>query len=200
MDEATTKVWEALDEEVVQLCGKWKLYNQLFASGKENIDLLNKSGPYVFFQLQRSIPDSIFLALFRLTDLASKGKGDKKKENVSLANLLESIKYDIAIEHLERFQIHLEELKRASENMITHRHKRLGHRDKKYTLDDTSLLPKVTHAEIDNALEILCGMMKDIMLVLFDLGREDEPDFEYGSDGKHLLYILRKAHKLQSSK
>jgi hypothetical protein len=190
MDKATNQLWNALDEEVVQLCGRWKLYNQLFASGKENIDLLNKTASYVFFQLQRSMVDSVILTLSKLTDPAKTGK----YENASLDNFLKKLKGNIDNESLARFQTQLGNLTRICENIRTHRNKRIGHSDIKCALEDAEWLPPVTHADIDSALEVLCRMMKDIMLVLFDLERGDDPDFQYGSDGNHLFYILRKAY------
>ena len=41
---AEAKIFHAIDEEVLQMFYRWKILQQLFGSGKENLDLLNRSG------------------------------------------------------------------------------------------------------------------------------------------------------------
>jgi hypothetical protein len=74
----------AIDRSVQQVFARWEIYTQLFDSGEANVALLNASGSYVFFLLQRLLLDDTILALSRLTDPPATGK----KENASIKHLV----------------------------------------------------------------------------------------------------------------
>jgi len=49
-------IFECVNQHVVQLTYRWKIYCQLFDSGPENIALLNASGGNVFLLFQSLVP------------------------------------------------------------------------------------------------------------------------------------------------
>ena len=191
MDKETESIWRVLDEEVVQLCGRWKAYNQLFQSGKENVKLLNNSGSYIFHLLQIMIIDNVFLTLSRLTDPAQQGRN----KNASLHNLVARIEGTIDEVFRLNLRVRLAELENVCKNMRTHRSKRIAHIDVNRGLKvSTEWLPSVTYGEIEDALKLICEIMEDIALALFNISPDYDPDFAYGCDGSKRLYVLRKAH------
>jgi hypothetical protein len=192
MDKETESIWRTLDQEVMLLVGRWKIHKQLFQSGKENVDLLNNSGSYVFHLLQIMIIDNIFLTLSRLTDPAQQGRN----KNASIHNLVTRMDGVIDDALLLNLRTRLAEIEKVCKNMRTHRSKRIAHIDTKRGLKASSVwLPPVTYGEIEDALKLTREMMCDITLALFDRYTDYDPGFAYGSDGNHLLHVLRKAHE-----
>src|SRR4030042_5336764 len=81
------RILQAIEDEFILLKYHWKIFCQLYGSGPENIELLNKSGSNVFQLLQKLIIDDAMLKLCRLTD-PPKSAG---KETASIKGYLEKI-------------------------------------------------------------------------------------------------------------
>ena len=73
-----------VNDAVVQLSYRWQIFRQLYDSGTESIEAMNRRGSNVFQLLQKLIIDDVTLSLARLTDSATVGNN----ANASLPFLL----------------------------------------------------------------------------------------------------------------
>ncbi len=178
--------FEAIDKSIQQLFAKWKVYGQLFDSGDENVALLNESGRYVFFLLQRLLLDETILALSRLTDKATTAG----QSNASLKYLIQGA--TLTPENSRKVSELLLELEKHVANVRIHRNKAVGHADLEYAVGSKTL-PDISYEE----LELAMTAMQDIMLLLgtSSIRRVGgyEPIIVFGTDGNALLAKLRKA-------
>ena len=83
----------AIEREFTQLGYRWAMFLQLFDSGQDNVDLLNKSGSNVFELLQKLIIDDVMMSLCRLTD-PPKSMG---YENASLEHLVGKLQEELPL-------------------------------------------------------------------------------------------------------
>lgn len=190
MDAETGKFFHAIDDEVLFLFYRWKIFRQLFVSGKENLALLNQSGSNVFALLQTLMIDDVFLTLSRLTD-PEKTRAD---ENVSIKNLLRKIDGDLDNKLREDLRKKLKKLEALSINLRKHRNKRIAHLDLDHAIKVRSL-PPVTNGDLEDALDLVKSIMKSVWLALFDVSVWYDPAIAYGCDGEFLLSVLRKAQQ-----
>ncbi len=73
-------------KQLTALSIKWKEYKTLFASSKEDVDVLNAVAPSFFWHSQRALWLDTLLHICRLTDPAQ-SMGKKGKENLSVRGL-----------------------------------------------------------------------------------------------------------------
>jgi hypothetical protein len=133
--------FEAIDNSIQQVFTRWKVYAQLFDSGEENVALLNSSGSYVFFLLQRLLLDDTILALSRLTDPpASAGR-----KNASIRYLVQAAVPTLAREVAADVNASLAELESHVANARVHRNKAVAHADLQHSLGKASL-PDISYA------------------------------------------------------
>ncbi len=193
MESEVRKLFWTLHKEVVYLFYRWKIYGQLFGSGQENLDLLNRSGSNVCALLQVLTEENVFLTLSRLTDPA-KSMGHY---NLSLTYLLEMLELTLTPELRKNLCERLVRLKERTDSIRIHRNKRIAHLDLTYA-SEAEALPPVIQSDLDDSLELLEAIMRDIHLELFSGDtRYKDPAIAYGCDGDHLLHVLREAHEAQ---
>lgn len=179
--------FEVIDRSIKQLFVKWKVYNQLFGSGDENVALLNKSASYVFFLLQRLLLDDTILTLSRLTD-APESAG---QSNASLKYLVQAA--TLTAENKEKVDEHLLDLGKQVANVRIHRNKAIGHADLQHAVGSKEL-PNISYAELESAM----STMEKVMLLLGTssisrVGGYEDPIIAFGADGNALLARLRGA-------
>lgn len=183
-------LFNRIHEEVVQLFYRWKLFRQLFGSGEENLNLLNKSGSNVFELLQRLTEDNVLLTLCRLTDPERTGS----YENLSIRNFLGRIGAVLDVTVRQGLHGKLARLEAATEQLRIHRSKRIAHLDLSHALRP-ELLPPLWYGDMQDALKILESIMKDLHLIVLNADTSyKEPAIAYGCDGEYLLRFLRDAH------
>jgi hypothetical protein len=81
-------LFRGLQQELSWLHLHWKVYRQLFAKNEKRIELLNETGPLVFYVLQQLLMDETNLAICRLTDPPT----TKDRENHGLPLLIGRVK------------------------------------------------------------------------------------------------------------
>jgi hypothetical protein len=190
LDEATSKLFDAIHDELMLLFGQWKIHDQLYGSGEENLALLRKSGGNVFYYLQGLLEENAFLTLARLTDPERTGG----HENASFPLLVEAVAPyldDAANRDLKR---RLKALQDAVDNIREHRNKRIAHRDSA-TATGSHSLPQVSYGDVDDAMDLTGSLMGKVWLHLGKGSTDyDDPHLPYGSDGQKLLSVLRRGH------
>lgn len=188
LDQLASKVNEA----IVQMSYRWQIFCQLYDSGQDNIDTLNRRGSNVFQLLQKLIIDDVILSLSRLTD-PSASAGNK---NASIRNLLqlsrqflESIVYDELDDILSRVSQEVRILR-------VHRNKALVHADIQYVLGKKRL-PPLTYDELEKVMESTRDMMSQLTSKLFNRTEEYDVLIAYGCDGLALLDVLKRGNDVR---
>lgn len=183
--------FEAIDRSVQQIFVRWEIYTQLFDSGGENVALLNASGSYVFFLLQRLLLDDTILALSRLTDPPTTGK----HENASIRHLIGLVRSSLTPADANEVDVSLGNLERHVHNARTHRDKAIVHPDLQHAVGSSSL-PDISYTELE-------GAMQELQKLMLRLGSGSirrvggyRPIIAFGTDGNALLKHLRKAKAL----
>ena len=196
MESEVRKLFWTLHKEVLYLFYRWKIYGQLFGSGGDNLNLLNQSGSNVFALLQNLIMDDVFLTLCRLTDPVQTS-GHK---NLSLRYLLGKIGATLPDTLRKDLKRKLARLDKTNKNIRDHRRRRIAHLDLRYATE-AEALPPVMQGDLDDSLQVLESIMRDLHLVLFNASTAyKEPAIAYGCDGDYLLRVLREAHEGQGGK
>ena len=191
MESDHRKFFWSLHREVLYLFYRWKIYRQLFDSGADNLKLLNQSRSNVFALLQNLIMDDVFLTLCRLTDPA-KSNG---KKNLSLRYFLGAVGATLNDQLRKDLKRKLARLDNLTKSVRDHRRRRIAHLDLRYA-GEAEALPPVLHRDLDDSLELLNSVMRDLHVALFDASTDyKEPAIAYGCDGDYLLSVLREAHE-----
>lgn len=183
----------AIDKSVQQVFVRWKIYGQLFDSGEENVALLNSSGSYVFFLLQRLLLDDTILALSRLTDPPTTAG----RENASIRYLVQAAVPTLAPEVAAEVNASLAELETHVANARTHRNKAVAHADLQHAVGKAAL-PDISYAELEGAMTALTNLMLRLGSPSIRRVGGYEPIIAFGTDGTTLLAKLRKAAAVEN--
>lgn len=177
----------AVNKQVIQLSYRWKIFCQLFDSGQDNIELLNKSGSNVFELFQRLVLDDAMISLSRLTDL---GKS-KSSENTSVRNLLEKARSHLESSTVTEVEAQITKLDNYVLNIRKHRNKVLAHSDLKHALN-AAALPSVTYDELESAMRTLQSIVNKIAYETCRRTTHYDPIIPYGCGGDSLLEVLKR--------
>ena len=180
----------AIEREFIQLRYRWAILGQLFDSGQDNVDLLNKSGSNVFQLFQKLIIDDVMMSLCRLSD-PPKSMGH---ENASLRNLISKLEQELPSTSREKIDAKLTELTEHLGEITILRNKALSHTDMTHALN-TEMLPRPTYDEIDGAIDSVENILNEITGRVFDYSGAYLPTLPFGHDGNKLLGVLAKAHE-----
>jgi len=180
---------KVIEREFIQLMYRWQLFCQLFDSGQENIDLLNKSGSNVFQLLQKLIIDDAMMSLCRLLD-PDRSMGH---ENASIRNLLKRVKGSLSEKANKDIDTKLSELGEHMKNISSLRNKSLSHTDYEHAIS-IELLPKPTYDELEKSIDAISSILDTLTSDLYGYSTSP-PQMPFGYDGNKLLNILAEAHE-----
>jgi hypothetical protein len=184
------QIFEYVNQSVVQLSFRWKIYCELFDSGPDNIAVLNASGAEVFCLFQKLALDDAILALSRLTDPASCGKN---KDNANINYLLKNAAPSLAQDINTELQAIFECLEKHVQNLSVHRDKALAHTDLQHALQ-LETLPPVLYDELESAMKECRNLMSKLGQSLFTRTYCYEVTIPFGRSGSDLLAHLRRSH------
>jgi hypothetical protein len=189
------QTFECVNQFVIQLSFRWKIYCQLFDSGPDNIALLNANGAEVFSLFQKLALDDAILALSRLTDPASSGKN---KDNANIRYLLKTATPCLNQNVNAELQATLVRLESHVQSLRIHRSKALAHADLQHALQ-FEVLPPVLYDELEGAMRECHNLMSKLGLALFSRTCCYDVIIPFGRSGFDLLECLRRAdtHKAQ---
>lgn len=100
-------IFETLQEDVISVHAKWKVFRQLFGTNEKRIAILNDFAPDFFQIVHDGLIFDILLTFSRLTDPAD----CLKKENLTLDRLLLMLKRNEDKEFVEIVERNLKSLK-----------------------------------------------------------------------------------------
>lgn len=187
-DSELESVFEAVLDQVLEISARWKLYLQLFDSGKDNLDMLNASGSYVFGIFQRLLIYDVVLAIARLTDPVS----STGKRNASLRSLYATTKEQLSGTTIEEVETLLSALDSHAKEIRLHRNKALAHADLKHV----ETLPGIAY---DNVEAAIAGTQRLTTILGAAVGHQIQHfdvTFRFGTDGRKLLQLLRLGHSI----
>lgn len=187
--EEIIKHYENVRNIVNQVRISWHLFDQLFRSGEENLELLRRSAGWVFLTYYNSIYISVLLRICTLTDPS---KSQNKYDNLSFKQLAEQIKkLDLTegqtiLNLIENQQSHFADLR-------TLRDKAIAHNDLETFGTHTGPRDK-----IDEAIGAILSILDCFETYLKPSQKRWQhlPHFPPGNDGNALLSILRHRENL----
>jgi len=146
-----------LFQEVFWLGAKWTEYRILYGSGKDTVDLLNRTAGYLFLIVQDTLWDDLLLHIARLTGpIKSMGK-----DNLTVRRLPDLIDDQALRLDLSR---RIESCLHQAAYVSDHRSKRLAHHDLAMALNDGAKeLTGVSGVMIGQTVEAL----QDIIRVVY---------------------------------
>jgi len=181
--------YDSVENEVIWIHAKWKVYRQVFAGGQEDIDLLNRYASFFFRVVQQALFEDTLLGISRLTDRA-KTRG---KENRSLESFIDQVKLLNHVELEAHLAQDLAEIRHLCKPFRDWRNRRIAHSDLPTALKvDAEPLPGISRASIEEALGAIRKFMNRINGFFFDSETAYE-QFATMTGGDQLLALLARA-------
>jgi AbiU2 len=176
-----------LQDDILNLHLRWKMYRQLFGKGLQRIDLLNVSGATFFASLQWVLLCDVLLGLCRLTDTVSTGG---RRKNL----VLESLSKELTGEHRElasELEARLGAVRESCEQFRVLRNKVVAHRDWDVAFAEADPLPGVTREMVEAALEHVRDYI-NVYQVHFAGGVVAYEMLTASNDGETLIWALKR--------
>ncbi len=180
-------VLQAVHNQLIEHSLRWKIFCQLFDSGPENIELLNKSGSNVFGLFQRLVLDDTILSIGRLTD----PEKTSKFENAGIKNLVAKAKAHLSTAAMNNVEVLVAKLEDQVGKAKAHRDKALAHMDLDHA-SDKSVLPPLTYDELENAMKTLREIASQVASEACQRTIPYDAIIPFGSGGDYLLKILKR--------
>jgi len=139
-------IFETLQEDVIWVHAKWKVFRQLFGTSEKRIAVLNDFATDFFQIVHDGLIYDILLTMSRLTDPAE----TFKKENLTLDRLLLMLKRSEDTQFVEGLERDLKSLKDECQPFRDIRNRRIAHSDLGTALDyHPNPLPGVSREMIE---------------------------------------------------
>src|SRR5271157_3512876 len=185
MPESIKDIFNELKNQVVWLHTKWENYRQVFGTS-EKLKLLDECAHAFFLIIHNALIDDVLMSLSKLTDPA----GKKTKKHLSFEKLQKRVKKNCDHELASQLQAKLDDLKKKSEVIRTHRDKRLAHLDTEVAMKQGLNLDKISVKMVEEALALAGEYMNIIEGHYYQTGTYEFAIASYG-DGDALVAILK---------
>jgi len=123
-DDMNKDIYESINNEILNLHYRWKVFRNVYAKNEEQIILINKIDSEFFGIVQEVYQDSIVLYLSRLTDKEKMGWNNR---NLSLYTFINDIEKDIdnltkskMVEKLKKIEVLVKKIRTQRSKMIAH--------------------------------------------------------------------------------
>lgn len=149
LPEPIREIFKLLEEHVLELHEGYGVYRHLFMKSEQKTETLAAYTGATLAWFQNLLQDAICLQIAKLFD-----KDNRSQPNLSIHKLAElgvPLSHDVSF--AARVKISKDTIEKAVKNIITHRHKRLGHFDLNVSLKD-SVHPTPIFKEISHAIEL----------------------------------------------
>ncbi|WP_447904161.1 AbiU2 domain-containing protein [Stenotrophomonas geniculata] len=186
-----------LTRNLVDIRIVWQQYCQLFGADQETINLLNRTSGLFFQVVERELWDMVLIAITRITDPASSGRKDAKK-NLTLRSLPELISDDALRESVIQ---DLTVARSSSDSAREHRNKRIAHQDDTYvrTRHEADALPPISRRNVEEAIHALGEVLDNIRRHYMN-SEMDYSDFVAIDGAETLLQKLRRLEELEKQR
>lgn len=184
MGELDGKVFSALWQEVAMLYNIWGEYVDLFGSGQDRIDLMNKAAPCFFRTVQVSFFRDTILRIARLTD----PKEVSSKKNLSINYFEKEVR-----ENINGLEDSIGRANTAAKICKDHRNRSIAHADLTLAIDGGATpLEPVTRKIIADALSSIAEVL-NLILDYYNLEITTFENCIRRGDGADLLRIVKKS-------
>jgi hypothetical protein len=180
-------VFEKVREQVVWLHGRWIIYQQLFGTSVERVELLNRSASTFFFLIQETLMDDIQMILSKLADPAK----TRSNRNLSLETVCDVVRTLNELELHANLERGLKQFREKCDNFKPRRNKKIAHFDYDTLMNQSSkYLSDISSQMIEDALEELRRFMNMVdghfrdCEVFYDI-------FEMEADAEALVHMLK---------
>lgn len=186
-----------LTRNLIDLRIVWQQYRQLFGADRETINLLNRTSGLFFQVVERELWDMVLIAITRITDPASSGRKDPRK-NLTLRSLPELISDETLRESVTQ---DLVMARSSSEDARQHRNRRIAHQDETYvrTRHEADALPPISRQNIEDAIHALGEVLNNIRRHYMN-SEMDYSDFVAIDGAETLLQKLRRLEELEEQR
>jgi hypothetical protein len=185
-------IFNALNEQVIDLHAKWCQYRILFDSD-EHLKVLNDAAPYLFAMLQEIMWKDILLGVARLMD-PSKSAGKGVRENLTLEALVDALDPSVLRDELCRLLV---QARKDAEFAVTWRMKSLAHSDRAYAMGRSATpLPEVNQGKVETALGSVGAVLNEVAKHYWQIRIDFTPTAS--KDATNLLHFLRIGIKAQN--
>jgi hypothetical protein len=182
-------IFETLQEDVIWVHAKWKVFRQLFGTSEKRIAILNDFAPDFFQIVHDGLIYDILLTMSRLTDPAE----TSKKENLTLDRLLLMLKRNEDEDFIGGIERDLESLKHECQPFRDIRNRRIAHSDLGTALDyHPNPLPGVSREMIETTLKSFRNLLNEIEKH-FDGNETEYVDFDLRGDGDSIIHYFKEA-------
>jgi len=149
--ESIKDVYEKIQDEVLLMHTKLKIYRQLFRVSDKRLMLLSECAHNFFFLIQRVLMDDVLMSLSKLTDPARTKKGN---ENLSFDKLRDLVERNGDQELSSKLRKILSDLKKKCRVIQTHRNKRYAHNDLETLMKSGANLERIPVEMIEEVLTL----------------------------------------------
>lgn len=147
-DDWRKRIWD----EIVALHDAREQYLTLFAHSRERVEMLNFCARWFFGVVQKTVLREIIMGISRLTDKEMA----RSQENLVLRVLLRDPALETRPEIAKQLETLILAAEAAAKPFRMHRHKYIAHLDHAVAVGDpSSPLPRLTRAEIDDAISAI---------------------------------------------
>lgn len=184
-----------LDRQAVGMESVYTIQMQLFGSGPDNVDLLNRSGSNVFSYFESLADQYIVLKLSSLTDKRMVGG----RETLSVKRLRYMLRYVqenddlLTPEFFEQFDVLAADLGQKVSATRRFRHRHVAHIDSEAA--HSRLWEPLTNGQIRDAMRALYELLNHVEYTIKGGSKSEYAGLllPYDSDGNKLLTLLRLA-------
>jgi hypothetical protein len=194
--DSVKEIFDALRPEVTFLHANWSAFQQLYGT-QESVDALNAVAPGAFSLIGLIFRREFISATCRITDQKAFGSGPKAKENLTLKQLLHSIKESGAEQaFVDELTLKEAAIDRHCQPFRERRNRIIGHLDLRTALDEhPQQLPKVDSKQIATFLAMLAELM-NIVLGYYTAAYADfEPSI--GGPARNIVHALKEFERLR---
>ena len=192
MPESIKDIFNELKNQVVWLHTKWENYRQVFGTS-EKLKLLDECAHAFFLIIHNALIDDVLMSLSKLTDPA----GKKTKKHLSFEKLQKRVKKNCDHELASQLQAKLDDLKKKSEVIRTHRDKRLAHLDSEVAMKQGLNLDKISVKMVEEALALAGEYMNALEGHYYPTEFLYEGGISSYGDGDALVAILKDGLRLK---
>ncbi len=180
-----TKIYDAIYIEMLHLYSSIKIYEQLYGSGQETLDLLNDSANSFFAEVQRTFSNDIVLTINRLLD--------KRKESLKLDDILNNVNKTEHGRIWQQLKNILDDLKKTYKPLQNMRYEDIAHKNRNKTIN----LKSGTYYLINkNIIDELTSKIRSFMTIFEEYFFGHQTGYKHiflNGDGNNLISILKKA-------
>ncbi len=181
-----SEIFEALENELVWIHGRWKMFRQLFGTNELRVQLLNDIAPTFFNQLQYLWCDYVVLEICKLTDPTT----SNRNENLVISQLRKHLDEQRCPDLASALDQQWVCVDRVCGPLRLRRNKTVAHSDFATLLGSNIPIPGISRQQIEDALHAVRKYVNTFRQHYLG-GEMYFQGFELIDDGTTLIYSLK---------